>query len=426
MGGGKTVTTLTALDNLSLVEEVYPALVLAPLRVARSTWPNEIAKWDHLSHLRVSTVVGSARERAAALRKDADIYTTNYDNLVWLVDHLGADWPFKTVIADELTRLKSFRIRQGSKRAGALGKVAHTKVTRFIGLTGTPRPNGLQDLWGQIWFMDQGKRLGRSFSSFLDRWFRPDRSGYGYEALPHAEGEITELLRDVCLTVEGLQVDEPIVNVIDVELPAAAMKQYRAMEKDLFTEIGEYGIEAPTVAAKMNKCRQLAQGAAYIDDESNWEENHRAKIEALESVIEEANGMPVLVAYHFKSDLARLRKAFPKARVLDANPKTIDEWNAGKIPILLAHPQSAGHGLNLADGGNILAFFALDWSLEGFMQIIERIGPMRQKQAGYDRPMFIHLILAAGTIDDLLHERLKGKRTMQDVLLAAMKERKHD
>ena len=421
MGGGKTVSTLTALDALDLIDSVYPILVLAPKRVARSTWPDEIAKWAHLSHLRVSVVTGTPKERQAALDTPADIYTTNYDNLVWLVDTLGDAWPYKTVIADELTRLKSFRIRQSSKRAGALGRVAHSKVTRFIGLTGTPGANGLKDLWGQLWFLDKGERLGKTFSAFEGRWFRRGYDGFSLQPQPHAQSEIEEALQDICLTVEGLPVDEPIRNVLYVDLPPKARAMYEEMERDAFTEIAEHGIEAVNPAVKMSKCLQMANGALYVDDAGNWEEIHDAKLEALESVVEEASGASVLVAYNFKSDLARLRKRFPQARVLDADPQTITDWNAGKISLLLAHPASAGHGLNLADGGNILAFFGHNWSLEEHMQIIERVGPMRQKQAGYDRPVFVHHIVARDTVDEVVLERLQSKRSVQDVLLEAMK-----
>ena len=425
MGTGKTVSTLTALDHLSQVEEVFPALVLAPLRVAKSTWPDERDEWDHLAHLKISVITGMVAERKAALAAKADIYTMNYDNLVWLLETLGEDWPFKTVVADEFTRLKSFRLTQGSKRARALGRVAHSKVDRFIGLTGTPSPNGLKDLWGQTWFLDKGERLGRSFSAFEDRWFARGYDGHSLKPLPHAQVEIEKRLQDICLTVNGLPVDEPVYNTISVILPPPARKLYREMEKEMFTTIEGEAIEALNAAARTMKCLQLANGAAYFgEDSSEWKEVHDEKIRALESIVEEANGASVLVAYHFKSDLARLQKAFPKARVLDANPATIKDWNAGKIPLLFAHPASAGHGLNLARGGNILAFFSLNWNLEERMQIIERLGPMRQKQAGLNRPVFVHYISAKGTVDEMVLERLATKKTVQEIILAAMERRK--
>jgi SNF2 family DNA or RNA helicase len=398
--------------------------VLAPLRVAKTTWPDEVVKWKHTEHLRVVPIVGNVKQRLTALAKPAEVYTTNYEQLPWLVEHYGDRWPFKTVVADEQTRLKSYRTRQGSKRARALAQVAFTKVTRFIGLTGTPSPNGLLDLWGQTWFVDRGERLGKSFSAFEARWFYKGWDGFSVKPHDHAQKEIEGRLRDVCLTVTGLPVDEPITNEIYVDLPSDARATYDEMEREMFMEIEEFGVEALNAAAQTMKLLQLANGAAYIDDKQDWREVHDEKIEALRSVVEEAAGAPVLVAYHFKSDLARLRAAFPKARVLDADPATIREWNEGRIPLLFAHPASAGHGLNLARGGNILAFFSLNWSLENYMQIIERIGPMRQKQEGLDRPVFVHHILARNTVDDMILERLKSKRTVQEILLEAMKRRK--
>jgi SNF2 family DNA or RNA helicase len=424
MGGGKTVSTLTALERLSLLEDVYPVLVLAPLRVARATWPEEPKRWQHLRHLSVSVITGTPKQRERALAKDADIYCTNYDNLVWLRKELGDAWPFKTVVADEFTRLKSFRLRQGGSRARALGQVAHTHVSRFIGLTGTPAPNGVKDLWGQMWYLDEGERLGRTFSAFEQRWFRKGYDGYSLVPYDHTQAEVEGRLKDICLTVTGLDVDEPIVNPIYVDLPPMARKVYDAMEKEMFAVLNEEGVEAVNAAVRTQKCLQLANGALYTDDAGNWEEAHATKLDALESVIEEANGAPVLVAYNFKHDLQRLQSSFRQGRVLDADPNTIKQWNAGEIPLLFAHPASAGHGLNLADGGNIIAFYGVNWSLEEHLQIIERIGPMRQKQAGYDRPVFVYPILARGTVDDMVMERLSSKRSVQDVLLEAMKRRK--
>jgi SNF2 family DNA or RNA helicase len=425
MGGGKTVTTLTALDELAAVDDIYPVLVLAPLRVARSTWPDEIAKWAHLQHLQVSTITGDVKAREAALAVDADIYTTNYEQLPWLVERFGEHWPFKTVIADELTRLKSFRLKQGSKRAAALGKVAHSKVDRFIGLTGTPAPNGLKDTWGQLWFLDKGQRLGKSFTAFAARWFYTGRDGFSLKPYANAQGDIQGRIQDICQTVTGLPVDEPMRNRIYVDMPRDARRAYDEMEAQMYTEIEGIGVEAPLAIVKTMKCLQLANGAAYVGEGSDeWTVTHDAKIEALQSVVEEANGAPVLVAYHFKSDLARLREAFPQGRVLDADPQTIRDWNNGDIPVLFAHPASAGHGLNLADGGHILAFFSVNWNLEEHMQIIERIGPMRQKQAGYDRPVMVHYILARNTVDDTILDRLEGKKSVQEALLEALNRRK--
>ncbi len=426
MGLGKTSATLTALDILSLVEP-GPALVLAPLRVARSTWPDEVQKWDHLRQLRVQPVVGTPSERKAALAIPAHVYTMNYENLPWLVEHLGESWPFSTVVADESTKLKSFRLRQGGQRAQALGKVAHSRVKRFIELTGTPASNGVIDLWGQVWFIDKGQRLGKSFSAFTSRWFRQIPTSAGFtqvEILPHSQREIEAALQDICVAIkpeDHFDLKQPIVTRLDVELPEAARGAYDEMHREMVAELNGHQLEAFTAAAKTMKCLQLANGAIYTDDEGNWTEAHKAKLEALESVVEEAAGTPVLVAYHFKSDLARLQKAFPHGRVLDKDPKTISDWNKGKLRLMFAHPASAGHGLNLQDGGNILVFFGLNWSLEEHQQIIERIGPVRQAQAGHNRPVFIYHIVARDTVDELVLERLQSKRSVQDILLEAMK-----
>jgi SNF2 family DNA or RNA helicase len=429
MGMGKTVSTLTALDVLELVEP-GPALVVAPLRVASSTWPDEAKKWRHLRNIEVSAVVGTPDERRAALRRPASVYTTNYEQLPWLVEHYGDKWPFRKIVADESTKLKGFRLSQGTQRARALGKVAHKHASRFIELTGTPSPNGLQDLWGQAWFLDAGVRLGRSYQAFIDRWFRAERVGNDphavkLEPLPFAREQIEDKLRDICISLDArdyFDIGEPIVNVIRVELPAKARQLYRDMEREMFMEIDGSEVEAFNAASKTIKCLQLANGAVYTDDScSTWSEVHDVKLQALEEIVEEAAGMPVLVAYHFKSDLARLQRAFPRGRVLDADPQTIRDWNAGKIPVLFAHPASAGHGLNLQDGGNILAFFGHWWNLEEYQQIVERIGPTRQAQAGHDRPVFIHHIVAAGTVDELVMARRDSKRAVQDLLLEAMK-----
>lgn len=424
MGLGKTVSTLTALEELSLVEDVYPILVVAPLRVAKTTWPQEVRKWNHLRHLQVMPIVGDLAERQNALRVKVPIYTTNFEQLPWLVETLGEKWPFRTVVIDEATKLKGFRLRQGTQRAKALARVAHTRVKRIILLTGTPSPNGLQDLWGQMWFVDAGQRLGRTYDSFKQRWFRKSHDGFGVEATDDAQGQIQKALTDVCITIDAadwFDLEKPIVNTILVDMPAKARILYRDMEKKMFMEIEGNEIEALNAAAKTMKCLQIANGAAYLEDGKEWKTIHDEKLDALEDIIEEAGGMPVLVAYHFKSDLARLKKRFPEGRQLDARSSTIDDWNAGKIPVMFAHPASAGHGLNLQDGSNILAFFSVNWNLEEHQQIIERIGPVRQLQAGHKRPMFMHFILAADTVDEMILERLQTKREVQDILLDAMK-----
>lgn len=432
MGMGKTISALTAIEDLFMCgAETQPVLVLAPLRVARSTWPDEVDKWNHLRNIEMQPVVGTPAQRLKALQNtNASVYTTNYDNLVWLVETLGDRWPFGTVVADESTRLKSFRLRQGGKRAAALAKVAHKHVHRWMNLTGTPAPNGLIDLWGQAWFVDQGQRLGRTYGAFTSRWFNniqfPGQQWSKLEPFTHSQDEIQHALSDVTISLNAadwFDIKAPISNVIKVDMPSKVRQQYKEMEKEMFLELNGEGIEAPNAAAKTMKCLQIASGAVYIDDAGNWTELHDAKLQALDSIISEAAGMPVLVAYHWKHDLERLLNAFPKGQHLDQDPQTIRDWNAGKIPVLFAHPASAGHGLNLQDGGNILVFFSHWWDLEQYQQIIERIGPTRQAQAGHNRPVWIHHIIAEGTIDELVMQRRESKRDVQDLLLHAMKKR---
>lgn len=439
VGAGKTVTTLTALDDLSMVEDVWPVLVIGTKRIARSVWPQEPAEWSHLAHLTVSAIIGTDDERRGALRRKAHIYTINYENLGWLIDLIGADWPFKTVVADESTKLKSVRVDQGSKNAGALrdtvltparkqsgAKVrdlASDKVHRFVNLTGTPSPNGLKDLWGQTYFLDAGARLGTSYTAFEQRWFKKGYDGYSIEPLPHAEREIHAKLADICLTIEAPPVDDPITNDIYVDLPKAVRRIYDEMETKMYAEIKEVGVEAFSAASRTSKCEQIANGAVYYDDEKNWMKLHDAKLEALEDIIEESSGAPILVGYQFKHDLYCLQKAFPKGVVFDDSTKTIERWNEGGISLLFAHPQSAGHGLNMARGGNILARFAFDWNLENYDQIIGRIGPRRQKQAKLNRPVYDHRILARRTIDEVKRDRIVTKRSTQDLLMEAMKRR---
>lgn len=434
MGTGKTSASLVAAQALTLFEP-SPVLVLAPLRVARSTWPNEVAKWTDFNGMKVQPITGTAKQRIQAINTKADIYTTNYDNLVSLVEYWGADWPYRIVIADEATNLKSFRLRNGGKRAQAFGRIAHTKIKYFIELTGTPATNGLIDLWGQMWFVDGGKRLGRTFTAYRDRWFQTNPNGFGLTALPHAQDEIQEALRDVCLTIRAedwFDIAQPIFRTVEVDLPHGAQKIYQDMEKNFYAQLADVGIEAFNAGAKSQKLLQISSGAVYldktVDDDSHrnsreWREVHDEKLQALDEIISESGGTPIIVAYHFRSDLARLQARYPEAVILDADPATEDRWNAGKIPILLAHPASAGHGLNLQDGGNILVFFTPTWNLGNRLQIIERIGPLRQLQSGHPRPVFVYDIMAKGTMDYQVAESNVSKRSIQEVLLEAMKTR---
>lgn len=445
MGGGKTGSVLSALDGLYMSgAESEPTLVLAPLRVAASTWPDEAKKWG-FPNISVSAIVGTEKQRIEALKKDVSVFTINYENIPWLVNHLGDRWRFGTVVPDEVTRAKNLRISlQTHSKSGKqflrggngvrmlpLARIAHTRIHRWINLTGTPAPLGLTDLWAPMWLLDMGARLGRSFEGFKQRWFRVGYDGFTVEPHPYAQQEIQEKIRDLCLTIDlkdYLPIADPIVTTVFVDLPAKARAIYQDMEKRMFMEIEGNQIEAFNAASRTMKCLQLANGAAFTDDSTSedrpWAEVHDVKIQALDSIITEAGGMPVLVAYHFKPDLIRLKKSFPKGRVLDKDPQTITDWNAGKIPILFAHPQSAGHGLNLQDGSNIIVYFAFWWALEPHMQILERIGPVRQMQSGHDRPVFVYQIIARDTVDEDVIERHRTKAEVQDILMTSMKRRR--
>lgn len=426
MGMGKTSSTLFAIDYLQSVEGMGAALILAPLRVAASTWPQEAAKWTNLS-LDVLPIVGDEKARLRAIQTPSRAYSMNYENIPWLIEALNGKWPFEMIVADESTRLKSFRLGGKTVRAKALAHVAF-RSHRFVELTGTPAPNGLLDLWGQTWFLDKGQRLGRTFGAYAGSYFRPVKVGRSpfairYEPMEWAQDAIHEKLADVTLSLDAADwfpIEKPICTQIPVELPPDARATYDKMQKDFFVKLGETEIEATNAAALSVKCLQATSGVLY-DDTGKWIKIHDAKIDALKSIVEEASGAPVLVAYHWKADAARILKAIPGARLLDKDPKTIAAWNAGKIPVLLAHPASAGHGLNLQDGGNILVFFSLWWNLEYYQQIIERIGPTRQLQAGHPRPVFIYHIIATGTLDETVLQRMETKREIQDLLLEKMK-----
>jgi len=445
MGLGKTSLVETYLDAVyNIGGEDAPTLVLGPLRVARDVWPSETRKWTHLAELTVSPVVGTPAERAAALRRPAQVYVTNYDNLQWLEEHLADNrrpWPFKRVVADESTRLKNFRLKQGGSRAKVLGKVAHTHITDWINLTGTPSPNGLKDLWGQQWFIDKGQRLGLTYDAFEGRWFAYRRvkdalsgkPGLQPIILPNAQDEIMRRLADCSLTIDPkdwFDLREPIVNIIPVELPAPARRAYRELERKFLAEIDGHTVEAFNVAAKSLKLLQLANGAAYLDpnehgNEASGEpktvEVHDAKLQALESLLEEQNGDPVLVAYHFKSDLARIQRAFPYA-INVATPDGLARAKRGEGRLWVGHPASMGHGVDgLQEHCHTACFFGHWYDLEQWQQFIERIGPVRQMQAGKDRAVTLHYIVAQDTVDEVVMARRTSKRTVQDLLLEHMK-----
>lgn len=422
MGLGKTAMVETLVAELQSQENT---LVLAPLRVARKTWGDEAGEWAHLAHLKVAPITGAPHQRLAALKKSAHIHTINYENIEWLLDQLPEpSWPFTTVIADESTRLKSFRTRQGGRRAGALATVAH-RAQRWINLTGTPTANGLTDLWGPQWFIDRGAALGASYSAFEARWFyREAHTGPHGRLLPfaHSQAQVEAAMRPTTMSIRAcdwFDIADPIVTEVRVQLPPAARREYKRMARDLYAILNGSTINAVNAAAKSTKMLQLASGAIYRED-SSWLPVHDEKIEALRSIIVEAAGAPVLVAYNYVHELERILGAFPNARKLKTK-RDEDDWNAGKIPILVAHPDSAGHGLNLQHGGNILVYFGHTWKLEAYLQILERIGPVRQMQSGYDRPVFVYSIIADRTADEAVIARNSGKASVMDALMTSLR-----
>jgi len=422
MGLGKTATILWLIEELDLDD----VLIVAPKRVIENVWPQESELWDEFRGLNVHSIMGTDLERKRHLLSLPRVSCINYDNILWLMSHIE-DWPFKTVICDESTRLKGFRTTQGTKRSQALAKVAHVKVQRWINLTGTPNPNGYGDLWGQQWFVDGGQAMGRSFSACLQRWFYMDPLRKGHyrkvHMLPGAQKEIDARLKPTTLairTADWFDLAKPIENVLYVDLPAPARREYARMERQFFAQLEGGVITAANAAVKSNKLLQLANGAVYHQD-GRWSWVHDEKIEALRSVIEESGRANILLAYHYVSDVERLREVFPDA-VEIREPGAVERWNKGEISLLLAHPKSAGHGLNLQHGGNTIVFFGDDWNLEDHLQILERIGPARQKQSGYDRPVFVHHILARNTLDEVVARRRTSKASLMECLLEAMAE----
>lgn len=418
MGTGKTVTTLTAIDLLlhDYLEE-GPVLVIAPKRVAENTWSKETAKWEHLRHLRVSRVMGTAKQRQAALAAPADLYVINRENVVWLVDTVGGRWPFPIVVIDELSSFKSAQ----AKRWKALRRV-RGRIRRIIGLTGTPRPNGLEDLWPEMYLLDQGERLGRTLTAFRARWLLPEKMNghivYSYRPKEGAEAEVYEKLSDICMSIrkeDVLSLPGQIYEDVVLEAPSAVMKQYKQFERDKVMECldaaGE--IVAGTEAALTNKLLQFANGAIY-DTDGGVHELHTIKLDALEELVEAAGGDPVLVLYAYKHDADRIRKRIT-CRALD-KPEDMDAWNRGEIPVALAHPASIGHGLNLQEGGHIIVWFGLPWSLELYQQANERLNRPGQRNVC----RIYHLILG-GTHDERVLKSLANKDEGQQGAIEALR-----
>lgn len=416
MGLGKTIITLTAIWNLMFDSfDIHRVLVIAPLRVARDTWPAEQKKWDHLRQLRMAIAVGSERERRAALQSGADVVVMNRENVDWLINRSGIKWQWDMVVIDELSSFKNHR----AKRFTALLK-ARTSVKRIVGLTGTPAANGLMDLWAEFRLLDLGERLGRYISRYRDRWFDPDkRNGmqvFTYKPKKGAEAEIYAAISDITLsmkTTDYLTLPPLTVTIQRVEMNAKERKVYDQLAADLVVELDGEVIDAANAAVLAGKLTQMANGAIYIEA-GDVIGIHERKLDALEDLIEAANGNPVLMAYWFKHDLERIMERFPVARQLKTSAD-ISDWNAGSIEIGLIHPASAGHGLNLQAGGSVLIWYSLTWSLELYQQANARL--YRQ---GQQLPVTITHIVTKNSIDEQILKALEAKNTTQSALIDAV------
>lgn len=413
MGLGKTVSTLTAVSDMLDSFMVRKVLVIAPLRVANSVWKQEAAQWGHTRHLRVSVCTGTEKRRIASLHSDADIYTINRENVPWLVEHYGKKWPFDAVVIDESSSFKN----PSSKRFKALKRIS-PQTEYMVLLTGTPSPNGLLDLWAQMYLIDFGMGLGRTMTGYKQRFFEADFMGYKFSPREGADKTIHDLIRPHVLSMKAedyIELPERIDSTISVELSPKIMRDYRTLEKEFLIQLEAADIEAFNAGALVNKLLQYCNGTLY-DEVGAWHEIHTAKLDALADIIEDNPGENILVAYNYKSDLARLKARFPQAVALDKDPDTITKWNSGQIPLLLAHPASAGHGLNLQHGGALAVWFGLNWSLELDQQFNARL-----HRQGQDRPVRIVRIVAAGCVDDRVCQVIADKAATQDKLLQAVK-----
>lgn len=425
MGLGKTVTTLTAIQEL--IEDYLEAervLVIAPKSVAENTWTGECAKWDHLAHLRVSVVMGDERHRIKALEAPADIYVINRDNVVWLTDHYGAQWPFDTVIIDESSSFKNPQAR----RFKALRKV-RPMIRRMVLLTGTPSPNGHMDLWSQMWLIDMGQRLGRTLTSYRSKYFKPGRSNghtvYNWILNPGASAAIGELMSDVTVSLKAedwIEVPDLIETDVRIALSPKELQQYKIFERDQVMSIGDADIVAITAAALATKLLQFTGGAMYADDGTGRTEYVRvsdAKLRALEDIIEAAGGDPVLVFYQYRHELERLQEYFKTLHpvTFSGEPEILREWNEGRIPMLLCQPASVQYGLNMQAGGHIIVWYTPTWNLEQYQQANARL-----HRQGQGRPVVCYRLICDGTIDEKVVGALKGKDTAQERLLRLIRD----
>lgn len=416
MGLGKTVITLSALWELLLdYFTVGRVLVIAPKRVAEDTWSREFMKWDHLAGLKISKVLGTKQQREDALKAEADIFIINRENVAWLVEN--HKWNFDTVVIDELSSFKSNK----AQRFKALKKV-RPQIQRMIGLTGTPSPNSLIDLWPQMYLLDMGERLGRYITGYRERFFVPDKRNkeiiYSYKLRPGAEQKIYSLISDICISMKAcdyLQMPERIDSRVEVVMSEKEQKLYDRLEQDMVLKVGEGELDAVNAAVLSNKLSQMANGAVY-DENKKVLPIHERKLDALEDLIEAANGKPVLVAYWFKHDKDRIKQRFDVREIDTA--KDIADWNDGKIPVALIHPASAGHGLNLQDGGSAIIWFGLTWSLELYQQLNARLWRQGQKNT-----VVVQHIITRGTVDEDVMKALEKKDAGQSALIDAVRVR---
>lgn len=424
MGLGKTIITLSAIQQLKYGRfQVNKVLVIAPKKVAEATWQREAEKWDNVKRLRISTVLGSESKRIRALNTQADIYIINRENVVWLVDHYKNSWPFDMVVVDEFSSFKS----HSAKRFKALAAI-RGHIRRIVGLTGTPSPNGLNDLWSQVYLLDQGERLGKCYTHFRDRYFEPGKRSrdviYSYDPKVGADTAIMDAVSDICISMKSedyLELPDITYDTVPVQLDAKAAKAYTKLERDMVLALNDNEvIDVASAAALSNKLQQLANGAIY-DENKEWHEVHNCKIDAFMELVEQLNGKSALVFYNFRHDLERLTEALKKSKLrvrLLAGPQDEKDWNNGKIDILLAHPASAAYGLNLQEGGNHVVWFGLNWSLELYQQANKRLHRQGQKEK-----VIIHHLICEGTRDTDLAAALDEKDRAQEYVLTSLKAR---
>ena len=415
-GLGKSVITLTAIKNLIQKGKIKKVLVVAPLRVAKNTWTDELQKWDHLDGLTYAVAVGTLSERKQALKANAKITIINRENVEWLIEKSGYPFEFDMLVIDELSSFKSYK----AKRFKALLKV-RPLITRAVGLTGTPSSNGLMDLWAEFRILDLGERLGRYITRYRLNYFTPDkRNGmvvFSYKPLPGAEEKIYDKIDDITISMKAkdyIKLPDLVMNTVKVEMDETAKSKYDVLKSDMVIDIASQEIDAINAAALSNKLMQMANGAIYTENEK-YIQIHDAKLDALEDLIESANGKPVLVAYWFKHDLARIKSRFPFVREIKSS-EDIRAWNNGDIEVGIIHPASAGHGLNLQSGGSTLIWFGLTWSLELYQQTNARLYRQGQKET-----VVIHHIVTKGTIDERVLKVLAQKEKTQDALIDAVK-----